>query len=124
VAYYAAQRAGESMHSPRNCLPGSGWDIWKYDAVGLPPPAEGRKINRFFIQNQGRRMRVYYWYQSRRRVVADEYLGKILLIRDTLLTGRTSGALVRLTVDDTPDTNEAVLAFAASLIGRLDPCFR
>src|SRR5438105_1821014 len=25
IAYYKTQRAGESMHSPKNCLPGSGW---------------------------------------------------------------------------------------------------
>src|ERR1035438_4001616 len=26
IAYYAQQRAGESMHSPKHCLPGSGWE--------------------------------------------------------------------------------------------------
>src|SRR5262249_54096000 len=28
IAYYAQQRAGESMHSPKHCLPGAGWEIW------------------------------------------------------------------------------------------------
>ena len=27
IAFYAQQRAGESMHSPKHCLPGSGWEI-------------------------------------------------------------------------------------------------
>lgn len=27
IAYYASQRAGESMHSPKHCLPGAGWEI-------------------------------------------------------------------------------------------------
>jgi hypothetical protein len=26
VSYYAEQKAGETMHSPQNCLPGAGWD--------------------------------------------------------------------------------------------------
>src|SRR5438445_2994998 len=30
ISYYAEQRAGESMHSPKNCLPGSGWEIWDF----------------------------------------------------------------------------------------------
>src|ERR1700736_4336923 len=29
IAYYAQQKSGEAMHSPKNCLPGSGWEIWK-----------------------------------------------------------------------------------------------
>jgi len=33
VAYYAVQRAGETMHSPKNCLPGSGWEIWRQDVL-------------------------------------------------------------------------------------------
>jgi EpsI family protein len=124
VAYYSMQRAGESIHSPRNCLPGNGWEIWKYDEVLLPAPSEGIQINRFFIQNQGRRMVVYYWYQSHGRVIADEYWGKILLIRDTLATGRTSGALVRIAVDDAPETAGRATEFAATIAGRLQQCFR
>src|SRR6266446_5904456 len=27
LAYYADQHEGESMHSPRHCLPGVGWDV-------------------------------------------------------------------------------------------------
>ena len=42
VAYYAMQRAGEAMHSPRNCLPGGGWEIWKYDTISIP--VEGREV--------------------------------------------------------------------------------
>src|SRR4051794_13607360 len=33
VAYYKTQRAGESMHSPKNCLPGSGWTPTVSDTV-------------------------------------------------------------------------------------------
>ena len=36
IAFYAQQRAGESMHSPKHCLPGSGWEIWKHDSAPVP----------------------------------------------------------------------------------------
>ena len=36
IAFYAQQRAGESMHSPKHCLPGSGWEIWKHDSAWIP----------------------------------------------------------------------------------------
>src|SRR3954447_858753 len=28
ITYYSQQNSGESMHSPRNCLPGAGWEAW------------------------------------------------------------------------------------------------
>jgi len=36
VAFYAQQRAGESMHSPKHCLPGAGWEIWDYGSTDIP----------------------------------------------------------------------------------------
>jgi EpsI family protein len=124
IAYYSEQRAGESMHSPRNCLPGSGWEIWKYDSALVAGRERAEKINRFFIQNQGKRMVVYYWYQSPGRIFADEYIGKLMLIRDTLITGRTAGALVRIVVDDVPDIDHQALDFAAGVMPQVTRCFR
>jgi len=45
---------------------------------------------------------VLYWYQSRDRVIASEYIGKVLLVRDALFSGRTSGSIVRIVVPDRP----------------------
>src|SRR5579863_4143059 len=42
IAYYAQQRAGESMHSPKHCLPGSGWEIWKHGSAMVP--VNGRQV--------------------------------------------------------------------------------
>src|ERR1017187_8086667 len=83
IAFYAQQRAGESMHSPKHCLPGSGWEIWKHEPATLEVGLRRVEINEYFIQKSGERMLVLYWYQSRDRVIANEYLGKLLLIRDT-----------------------------------------
>ena len=33
LAFYSMQEAGEAMHSPKNCLPGSGWEIWKFPSI-------------------------------------------------------------------------------------------
>ena len=29
IAYFKTQRYGQSPHSPKNCLPGSGWQRWR-----------------------------------------------------------------------------------------------
>jgi EpsI family protein len=123
AAYYAQQRAGESMHSPKNCLPGSGWEIWRYDSASVPVNGRQVTINKYSIQNSGQRSLVFYWYQSRQRIVASEYLGKILLIRDALFDGSTAGSIVRIVLPDVSEASDAGLSFSAAVIPELARCF-
>jgi EpsI family protein len=123
IAYYAVQRAGESMHSPKNCLPGSGWEIWRQESASVPVEGRPTRINKYSIQRTGERSLVYYWYQSKERVIASEALGKIMLVRDALLDGHTGGLLARVTVPDTsPDSADGEV-FAAQMIRELKRCF-
>jgi len=100
IAYYKTQKAGENMHSPKHCLPGSGWEIVKSDEVALWPddPSRPAMINRYVIEKNGARSLVLYWYQANGRVIANEYWGKIYLVVDALRTGRRDGAIVRFIV--------------------------
>jgi EpsI family protein len=122
VAYYSEQRAGENMHSPKNCLPGSGWEIWDYGSASVPVGNGKVEVNRYSVQNDGRRLVTLYWYQSRERIVASEYLGKVLLVHDALLRGNTAGSIVRITVPDTPRALDDGIRFASSAIGEMQRC--
>ena len=122
IAYYAQQRAGESMHSPKACLPGNGWEIWRYDSATIPVRGTSTKINKYFIQNAGRRMIVFYWYQSKNRIIADEYLGKVLLIRDTIVDGHTAGSIVRVTIADVPGAADQAVSFAEGVVPQVQKC--
>lgn len=124
IAYYGQQHSGAgTMHSPKHCLPGSGWEIWKYDSAYVPVDNRAVKINKYFIQNAGKRMLVLYWYQYKDQIVASEYIGKLVLIRNSLLTGRDSGSIVRIILPDAPGATEEGIAFAANVIPRLRTCF-
>ena len=123
IVFYEQQRAGESMHSPKHCLPGAGWEIWKQETVQVPVSGTPITINKYSIQNAGRRMLMYYWYQSKEQIIADEYLGKVLLARDSLLTGRTAGSIVRFSMADTPEAPDEALRFATELIPQVKRCF-
>lgn len=123
VAFYAEQRAGESMHSPKHCLPGAGWEILESKLIPVPVNKRAVQINRDVITNLGNRMLMLYWYQSRNRVIASEYLGKILLARDAALTGRTAGSIVRILVPDTPELERQSIAFASGVIPEVQRCF-
>jgi len=99
VAYYESQRKGSSPHSPTVCLPGSGWQISSltrqtYNSSGAGKPFE---FNRVIISKGKYRQLVYYWFEERGRVMADEYAVKWQLFVDAIFMNRTDGALVRIT---------------------------
>lgn len=98
VGYYDRQVQGKSIHSPKNCLPGAGWEIMESGRVPLPSGTPGETVNRVRLANKGVQALVYYWYQGRGRVASNEYLVKWNLLRDAALYGRTEEALVRIVV--------------------------
>jgi len=123
VAFYAQQRAGESMHSPKHCLPGSGWEIWDYATVQIPVGSRNFTVNKYSISHEGERRLVLYWYQSKERIFASEYLGKLLLARDALLQSSTAAAIVRVTVPDRAGSLKEASAIAAEMILQMERCF-
>jgi exosortase D (VPLPA-CTERM-specific) len=99
-AYYATQRKGESIHSPRTCMPGGGWEIQSLETIipkGFEQSGGQFKINRAIIQKGPDRQLVYYWFRQRGRNITNEYLAKWYLLWDAITMNRSDGALVRLT---------------------------
>ena len=96
VGYYDRQSQGHSMHSPKNCLPGAGWEILKTDVATIASVAGSVVVNKYLLKNGSREAIVYYWYQGRGRVVASEYAVKWNLLHDAALVGHTEEALVRI----------------------------
>lgn len=123
IAFYGQQRAGESMHSPKHCLPGSGWEIWESGRVAIPLEGRTAEINLYRIGREGQRLLMLYWYQSRDRIVASEYQGKLLLARDALFRNSTAAAIVRVTVPDRPGAEEEAKRFAAGIAPEVQRCF-
>ncbi len=98
VGYYDRQLQGKSIHSPKNCLPGAGWEALASSEISLMTTEGAMPVNRYLLQKDGHRALVLYWYQGRGRVVANEYLVKANLLRDAALRKRSEEALVRIVV--------------------------
>ena len=98
IGYFRTQRTGASIHSPKNCLPGSGWQPMVSETYQLTLP-DGRKVpvNLYVIRKDLDQQIVLYWYQSHGRVVASEYWGKFYMVADAIRLNRTDAALVRIT---------------------------
>jgi EpsI family protein len=123
VGYYASQRQGDTIHSPQNCLPGAGWQPVETGVADLQLGSRSVRVNRFLIQKGLDRQVVFYWYQGRGRVVANEYRNKALLMFDAARLHRTNGGLVRLIAPINTTAGEAqtsLSAFATALFPHLD----
>lgn len=117
VAGFRSQRTGKAPHSPKNCLPGSGWlplddRIITVD-VGRQAPIE---VNRYVIAHGDERSLVLYWYQSRDRAVASEYKAKFWVVADAMRYNRTDTALVRVVVPIEQKDEAAAEAAAKDLV--------
>jgi EpsI family protein len=117
VAAFRTQRNGKAPHSPKNCLPGSGWtqlssQNYSLD-VGLAAPIV---VNRYIIVHGDQRELVYYWYQSRDRVVADEFKAKFWVVADAMRLNRTDTALVRVTVPISNNDEATATQIGASFV--------
>ena len=100
VAYFKTQRTGQSPHSPKNCLPGSGWSpsVTGYIDVNIPSRDETIRINKYIVTKGDSKDVVLYWYQAQNRVIADEFAAKFYLVTDSIRYHRSDTALVRVVV--------------------------
>ncbi|MCL4522849.1 MAG: EpsI family protein [Acidobacteria bacterium] len=124
LAYFPTQRTGSTIHSPQNCLPGSGWiptDLKRIELLG----SEKAVVNRYVIAKGLDRQLVLYWYQSNGRIVASEYWAKFFLVADSVRRNRSDGALVRIVTPVARDENiesaeQRALDFARQALPHLD----
>jgi EpsI family protein len=100
IAYFKTQRTGQSPHSPKNCLPGSGWQPVPSESGRMNVSAGGDtiRVNRYVVSKGDEESVVFYWYQSQGRVIADEFAARFYLIEDSIRKHRSDTSLVRVVV--------------------------
>jgi EpsI family protein len=121
VAYFGLQQEGQIIHSPRNCLPGGGWEIVKRSLVTIPSADGGWRVNHLILQNELTRLSVLYWYQGRGRIESNEYWERLSLVTDAIRLRRNDGALMRLTTVQPRQGGQEVLDQELFLAAALIP---
>jgi EpsI family protein len=125
VAYFETQRTGKAPHSPKNCLPGSGWTQTQGGTVDIDIPGRSSPItvNRYVVARGDNQSVVLYWYQSHNRVIASEYSAKIYTVADAIRYNRSDTALVRIVVGvnggNTDQALETATSFAKTVFNPL-----
>jgi len=116
VSYYERQTQGKTIHSPRNCLPGAGWEVLTAGTQVVKVDGVDRMLNRYVLKNGAATAVAFYWYQGRGRIVANEYAVKWNLLRDAAFAGHTEEALARVVVPVAEPLNSADQAEKQRLI--------
>jgi exosortase D (VPLPA-CTERM-specific) len=99
VAYYSSQKPGGSIHSPKACLSGSGWEMSDCQVVTLKNVIADNKelsLNRAIMKQGSRRQLTYFWYNVAGTLITNEYLVKWHIFWNKLTKHRSDGALIRL----------------------------
>ena len=124
VAFFKTQRSGQAPHSPKNCLPGAGWEAMSTGLLDVPIPGESPiTVNRYVVARGEQKSVVLYWYQMRSRVVASEYKAKMLLVADAIRYNRSDTSLVKVVVPvvmgDDQGATERAIQFVQSFYAQL-----
>jgi EpsI family protein len=109
IGYYKDQRSGDAIHSPKNCLPGAGWEPVRSTRVQIGPADNPVLVNEYVVEKGTSRDLVLYWYQTHGRIVASEYWAKFWLVADGVRHRSTDGAMIRIwtTAADGEDSAQA-----------------
>lgn len=118
IAYFSTQRSGQSIHSPQNCLPGSGWTFTSSGVTTFTDrTGKSYRVGDYIISNGHEKQEVLYWYQSHGRSIANDYAAKLAMLTDAIRYGRTDAALVRVITlvgpnEDPATAHQRVVSFA------------
>jgi EpsI family protein len=120
IAYWDTQRRGAVIHSPKNCLPGAGWEPVESSllTIPLPPLHPPIIVNRYLIQKDRQQQVVLYWYQSQGQAIAAEVPARIAMVKSALVHNRTDGAIVRVMspiYGSAAETSERLVAYVQAM---------
>jgi len=107
VGYHSGVKGGGGIHSPKHCLPGSGWYEVSTKQEVLFADATPIHIVRAIYQKGDRKELFVYWFQVRERSLSDEYSLKLAEITNSALYRRRDSTFIRISVPFETDEPKA-----------------
>jgi len=121
IGFYRNQKEGDLIHSPKNCMPGSGWNIVNsgIEEVVLKDN-KTIKVIKLNLKKDSEEQIVLYWFHSRGRIISSEYRQKIWLVIDSVTKRRTDGSFVRL-ISPVNETKGKTLEILKEFVSEIYP---
>lgn len=98
IGYHGGGKESGGIHSPKHCLPGSGWYEVSTRRDVLTVGTEKINLVRAVYQKGESREMFLYWFQVRDHSLSDEYSLKAAEIANSFLHRRRDSTFVRISV--------------------------
>jgi len=122
IGFYQSQREGDLIHSPKNCMPGAGWNFLKVRETSINiGPKQNIVINNILLQKGSEKQIMFYWFQGRGRYIRSEYMQKIFMVLDSITKRRTDESFVRLIAPVTENNEEKTIQYLINFTKLLIP---
>lgn len=108
LGYHGGGKGSRGIHSPKHCLPGSGWNEVSSEKRSID--AGGKKINlvRAVYQKGESRELFLYWFQVGEKSLSDEYSLKLSEILNSVTNRRRDSTFVRVSFPIENDEKKAM----------------
>lgn len=98
IGYHGGGKGGGEIHSPKHCLPGSGWLEASSERTRVPVPGGNLNLVRAVYQKGDAGELFLYWYQVRDNSISEEFSLKGAQILNSVLHRRRDASFIRVSV--------------------------
>ena len=120
LGYFGSQQEHSQIHSPKNCYPGSGWNILSEGSVAIDVPAGVLRARKLVISDGIGKRIVVYWFSTPTGALTDEFALKWYQTKQSLFGKPQVSTFVRFSTPvpagmDESAVEESLLHFMESM---------
>lgn len=108
IGYHDGGPNSGAIHSPRQCLPGSGWNRLQSKVSRVELDGKDIPYVQAIYQKDSEKQLFLYWFQVRDAIVTDEYMMKVEQIKNSIVANRRDSSFIRLALAATDRVDPAI----------------
>jgi EpsI family protein len=108
IGYHGGGKNGGEIHSPKHCLPGSGWYESSSRKIRIDMAKGEINLVQAVYQKGESKELFLYWFQVKDKTLTDEYSLKISEIVNSMIYRRRDASFVRISVPVQGDQDQAM----------------
>lgn len=124
IGYHDGGPDSGPIHSPKHCLPGSGWHRLTEETRQLKVADQTCSYVKAIYQKDTEEQLFLYWFQVRDRFLTNEYALKLAQARNSLFSNRRDSSFIRISVPVKGGNEDQALLIGESFIQTFLPAIR
>ncbi len=98
IGYHDGGPNSGPIHSPKQCLPGSGWNYLENEIKHVNHKDHVIPYVSAIYQKDTEKQLFLYWFQVRDQILTNEYMLKLGMVKNSMLSNRRDSSFIRLSV--------------------------